>query len=147
MVDVPINYIAVVVAAVVNMVLGFVWFGPLFGKQWMTLMGMTPEKMNEMKTSSEFKNKMMMSYGIAFVMALIMAYVLVHSLIFAQSYLQISGVSAGLMAGFWSWLGFVAPVTTGMVLWEGKSWKLWILTSGYYLVALLVMGLLLSYWM
>jgi len=78
---------------------------------------------------------------------LIMAYVLVHSLIFAQSYLQISGVSAGLMAGFWSWLGFVAPVTTGMVLWEGKSWKLWILTSGYYLVALLVMGLLLSYWM
>ncbi|MBI3341870.1 DUF1761 domain-containing protein, partial [Candidatus Curtissbacteria bacterium] len=34
-----INYMAVVAAAVVNMVLGFLWYGPLFGKPWMKMMG------------------------------------------------------------------------------------------------------------
>jgi hypothetical protein len=147
MVDVPINYIAVIVAAVVNMILGFLWFGPLFGKKWMALMGITQQQMDEMKTSSSAKNKMMMSYGIVFVGALVMAFVLAHSLIFAKAYLQVSGVSAGLMAGFWSWLGFIAPVTLGSVLWEKKPWMLWVLNNAYWLIGLLLMGLILSYWM
>lgn len=36
---VPINYVAVVLAAVANMILGFVWFGPLFGKLWILTNG------------------------------------------------------------------------------------------------------------
>jgi len=31
-----------------------------------------------------------------------------------------SGVSGGLMSVFWNWLGFIATVTLGAVLWEGK---------------------------
>lgn len=50
------------------------------------------------------------------------------------------------MAGFWNWLGFVAPVTLGAVLWEGKHWKLWFLNNGYYLVTLLLMGAVLALW-
>lgn len=48
------------------------------------------------------------------------------------------------MAGFWNWLGFIAPVTLGVVLWEGKPWKLWVLHNAYYLLALLVMGVILG---
>jgi len=40
-----------------------------------------------------------------------MSYVLAHELIFASVYLKVSGVSAGLMCGFFNWLGFIAPVT------------------------------------
>ena len=33
-----INYLAVVVAAIVNMALGSLWYGPIFGKAWIKMM-------------------------------------------------------------------------------------------------------------
>lgn len=140
MVSVPINYLAILVVAIINMVLGFLWYGALFGKTWMALMGATPEQMEAGK--AKMKSEGWKYYGV-----LLMAYVLWHSITFAASYLDITGISAGLMAGVWSWLGFVVPVTLSSVLWEGKSWKLWLLNNGYYLVALLVMGSILAAWM
>ena len=140
---ISINYWAVVVSAVASMVIGFLWYGPLFGKAWSKLMGwgdMTPEKMKEMQ------KKAMSGYAIQFVGALLMAYTLAHALIFASAYLNASGWSAGLMAGFWNWLGFVVPVTVGSMLWEGKPVKLWFLNAGYFLVNLLLMGVILALW-
>lgn len=138
---VPINYWAVLVGAISNMVLGFLWYGPLFGKQWMALMAFTPEKMKEMKAKGMGKSYALLALG-----SLLMSYVTGHALIFASSYLQITGVAAGLMVGFWNWIGFVAPVTMGTFLWEGKSWKLWFLNAIYYLVALCIMGVILALW-
>ncbi|MBI4134573.1 MAG: DUF1761 domain-containing protein [Candidatus Sungbacteria bacterium] len=138
---VSINYLAVLAAAVAGMVVGFLWYGPIFGKLWMRLSGMTGQQLSEAKVKG-----MTTPYLLAFVGTLVMSYVLAHSLIFASSYLAVSRASAGLMAGFWSWLGFVAPVTLGSVLWEGKSWKLWFLNNGHYLVVLLLMGVILSIW-
>jgi len=123
------------------MALGFLWYGPLFGKMWMKLSGMTKEKMEEAK-----KKGMTTGYILSFVGALVMAYVPSHSLVFASSYTKVMGVSAGIMAGFWSWLGFVAPVTLSSILWDGKSWNLWILNNGYHLLQLLIMGTILSAW-
>lgn len=138
---VPINYLAVVVAAIANMVIGFVWYGPLFGKTWMKLSGITPEKIESAKASGLGKTYLLASVG-----SLVMSFVLAHALVFAAAYFEMSGISAGLMSGFWNWLGFIAPVTLGTVLWEGKSWALWLLMNGYYLVTLLVMGTILSVW-
>lgn len=141
MVEVPINYISVVGAAVASMVLGFLWYGPLFGKKWIALMGFTQEQMSAAK-----KKGMTKSYAFMAVGSLVMAYVLAHALVFASAYMQVSGAMAGLLVGFWNWLGFIAPVTLGSVLWEGKSPKLWVLNNGYYLVSLLVMGVILALW-
>lgn len=138
---VPINYLAVAVAALANMFIGFVWYGPLFGKIWMTLSGITPGEMDSAKASGMGK-----TYLLAFAGSLVMSFVLAHALVFAAAYFGMSGISAGLMSGFWNWLGFIAPVTLGAVLWEGKSWTLWLLMNGYYLVTLLVMGTILSVW-
>lgn len=33
-----INYLAVLIAAVASMIIGFLGYGPLFGKAWMRLM-------------------------------------------------------------------------------------------------------------
>lgn len=139
--QVPINYWAVLVAAVASMIIGFIWYGPLFGKQWVALSGMTPEKIEAAK-----KTGMSKTYALAFVGSLVMAYVLAHALVFASAYLKVEGPQAGLTAGFWNWLGFIAPVTLGSVLWEGKSWKLWLLNNGHYLLALLAMGAVLAVW-
>ena len=138
---VPINYLAVLVAAVANMVIGSIWYGPLFGKKWVKLQGWSKDDMEKMKEKGMSK-----TYLLAFVGSLLMSFVLFHALVFAATYLNASGINAGVMAGFWNWLGFVAPVTLGMVLWEGKSWKLWFLQTGYYLVSLCVMGIILTTW-
>jgi hypothetical protein len=139
--EVPINYLAVLVAAVANMVLGFLWFGPVFGKTWARLAGFTPERMKEAQ-----QQPMTMSYVLMTIGSLVMAYVLAHSIAFASAYTGVTGASAGLMAAAWSWIGFVAPVSIGAVLWENKSWSYWALTFAYYLGGLLVMGVILSVW-
>lgn len=90
-----INYLAVVVAAIAAMVLGFVWYGPLFGKPWMQLMGFTKDTIDQMKGKGMTKNYVLMMVG-----ALVMAYVLAHALEFASDYTQTFGVTAGVMVGF-----------------------------------------------
>ena len=133
-----INYLAVSVAAVVSMGLGALWYSPmLFGKQWMALSGLSSEKMDAMKAKG-----MTTGYAIGFVGSLVMAYVLAH-------FVQIAGatdISGALQLGFWVWLGFVATVMLGAVLWEGKSWNLYFLNAGYHLVSLLIMSSILTLW-
>jgi hypothetical protein len=75
-----------------------------------------------------------------------MAGVLTHNLAFGEAYTHAMGVSAGLQAGFWNWLGFVVPTTMGAALWEGKPWKYWMIIAGDWLVTLLVMGVILAVW-
>lgn len=140
-VEVPVNYVGVLLAALATMVLGFLWYGPLFGKQWIAMMGWSKADIEKAKAKGMSKEYTIMTLG-----ALVMAYVLSHSLTFASTYTQTTGSAAGFMVGFWTWLGFVVPVTLGTVLWEGKPWKLWVLNAGYYLVALVLMGIILAAW-
>ena len=137
--EIPINYVAVGGAAVASMVIGYLWYGPIFGKKWMALSGITQDQISASK-----KKGMVKEYALMFVGSLVMAYVLAHAFVFASTYMKVSGTMAGLSVGFWNWLGFIAPVTLGVVLWEGKSPKLWVLNNGYYLFSLLVMGAILA---
>jgi hypothetical protein len=135
---VPINYWVVLAAAVVSMVLGFVWYGPLFGRKWARLSGLSSNAM-KMKPAT---------FVLLLVGSLLTAYVLAHALIFADTFFRMeSDASSGVMVGFMNWLGFVAPLTLGSVLWEGKSWKLWVLNNAYYLVSFCLMGIVLATWM
>ena len=139
MATIPINYLAILFCGIASMALGFLWYGTLFTKTWMKLSGVSAASM---KGGSAGKG-----YAISFVGSLVMAWVLAYSLVFASTYLGISGIRAGMQAGFWNWLGFVAPVTLGGVLWEDKSWKLWILNNGYNLTQLVLMGIILALWL
>lgn len=137
---IEVNYLAVVLGAVVTIVVGFFWYGPVFGKKWIALSGIPPEALAE----GTSKKGMLRSYPVMILGALVMAYVLFHVLVFAMAYTKTSGWTAGVSSGFWMWLGFVAPVTMGSVLWERKSWTLWFINAGYYLVSLVLMGALLG---
>jgi len=142
MTPVAINYLAVLVSAICSIVLGGIWYGPLFGKKWAKLMGINMPA----NPTKEMKSAMMQSYAIMGVTTIIMAFVMAHSLTFAMEYTKTYGLMGGLMAGFWNWLGFILPVTMGDQLWGGKSWKLLPITAGYYLVSLLLMGSILAVW-
>lgn len=41
-----LNWLAVIAATIVTMALGTVWYGPLFGKKWMQLEGLTKKEVD-----------------------------------------------------------------------------------------------------
>ena len=131
-----INLVGVVLAGLAGMVAGVLWYGPLFGKMWVKLMGFTKEAMEEAK-----KKAMMSSYALGFAGQLATAYAL--SLLVASSLQYFGGFSYTLI--FWVWLGIALPLHMTGVIWEGKSWKLFALNSGYTLVQLLVMGVVINF--
>ncbi len=133
-VQVHINYLAVAVATIVGYVIAFLWYGVVFKNKWMQLTGIT-----EMKPSA--KNVVLALVGTWF-----MSWVLDHAIIFGNAYLHTSGVSGGLMCGFFNWLGFIMPLTLTSVLYEKRKWNLWILDNGFWLISLLAMGAILSSW-
>jgi hypothetical protein len=137
---VDVNYWAILVAGVLSIGIGGLWYGPLFGKQWMSLVGITPESMKSMKMTP-----FQAMFG-GLIVGLLTAFVLAHHMAFAGAYLGISGYELALMSAFWVWLGFFVPVNIGVVLWEGKSWKLFLITTSYFLVNLTVASLVLAYW-
>jgi|CXWL01.1.fsa_nt_gi hypothetical protein len=136
--EILINYWAVLGAVIANMVIGTLWYGPVFGKVWMRMTGITAEGMKSMKLSGPQAMLGML------VLAFLMNYVLAHAIVFGSAYTQIYGAVGGMTGAFYYWLGFAVPLTAGSFLWEGKSWKLWILNAGYYLVTLLLAGAILG---
>ena len=133
-----VNLLAVLVAAVLTIALGAVWYSPvLFAKQWMHAHGYTPEKVEEMK-----RRGVVRAYAVSFLCYLVMAYV-VGLLV---SYTQATGVVQGVWLGFLAWLGFVATSSMGGVLFEGRSTTWFAIAAGYWLVSLVVMGAIIGYW-
>ncbi|MEK7613701.1 MAG: DUF1761 domain-containing protein [Patescibacteria group bacterium] len=134
--DIVINYWAVLVSALASMAIGMLWYGPVFGKQWMAMTGITKESMKSMALSPTKA----MSLGL--VSSLIMAYVLGY----VASALGTEGVPEALVLAFWIWLGFVATSQISGFLWEGKPLKLFLLNTAYSLVVYGVMALILVLW-
>jgi len=123
-----VNTLGVIIAAVAGMIIGALWYGPLFGKVWVRLSNVNPDTMD--------KSKMGLRYLGAFIGTLVMAYVLANVI----EGFAVEEFGDALEAGCTMWFGFIAPVTLGGVLWGGKSFKLWLLDNAYYLVVLLVMA-------
>ncbi len=132
-----VNLVAVLVSGIISMFIGFLWYGPLFGKIWMKLMNFDKKKMDEAK-----KKGMGTNYFIAFLGTLVMSYILA---VFV-GYFGASTFSQGMMLGFLVWLGFFVTKSLGMVLWESKPAKLFFLNIFHDLVVLLIVSGILAVW-
>jgi hypothetical protein len=137
----PINYLAVLVAAVVAFVLGFLFHGPVSGKLWMKLADIHPtgkEKMSDM-------------YGQMFwnlVANIVTAYVLAVIYLFATSspYLGATGVWGGVVVAVWVWLGFLVTSSSIEVIWMKRKVSLWLFEAACSLVVTVVMGAIIAGW-
>ncbi len=138
--ELTINYLAVIACGVAAMVIGFLWYGPLFGKPWKKEMGYTNESMKAMKQSPN------QSYAIMAVGALLQAYVLSVTLGISEVAFGPLQLGMAMQGAFWLWLGFIATVQVGAVLWENKSWKLFFLNASYSFVVMQVMAAIIASW-
>lgn len=131
--EILINHPAVIAAAVSMFVIGGLWYGPLFGRAWQAVNGLSDE---DLRRANPLKQ-----YGLSFVFSLVMAYNLAAFLGDASTTVAF-GATAGFLAGFgWVMLG-IAIVS----LFEQRSWKYILINGGYMTVAFTVMGVILGAW-
>ena len=112
-----INYLAVIVATVVQFIIGAVWYMPIFGKAWGEIHGFD-------KVAPEMQKEMMKSMYPMLVVQFILT--LVTSAVFGlfvASLPQDWNVYG--LAGFY-WLGFAAPAQIAAVIFGGTEGK-WVM--------------------
>ena len=131
MLSYSVSYTGVFLAAIVGFILAFIWWGPLFGMKWAKMMGYSEKDMKKAKEKGMAQPMIVM-----FIADLIMAFVL--SVLMMST--GMTAMSAALTLGFWVWLGFIATVGIGIVLWDNKPMNLFWLNSFGWLVAILGMS-------
>ncbi|HEV2490544.1 MAG TPA: DUF1761 domain-containing protein [Candidatus Acidoferrales bacterium] len=129
-----INYMAVVVSAIVYWLLGELWYGVIFAKPWMALEHMTMADVQQMNLIAAFI--------IAFVADLILAYVLANVCLWRQ----VDSASKGASLGVLFWIGFVGTTSLTTYQFEGRPFHLFLINYGYCLVGMVITGAILGAW-
>jgi Protein of unknown function (DUF1761) len=128
------NYPAVFVSAIVYWVLGAVWFGVLFGHQWMAFEQITEEQARSMNPA--------LPYIISFVLDLLIAFVLAQLCLWRSAHTAARGAALGVLV----WIGFLGPVTYTTYMYEMRPKGLFAINEFYPLVGLCLMGAILGAW-
>ncbi len=136
--EVEINYLAVVLAGLSSMAVGFLWYMPsVFGNTWMKLARVNPNTAMSSK-------QMAFTYGGTLLASLVTAYVLAHVAFLSNHFFGNSFLQDSLSTAFWLWLGFTAARIFTHDAFEGRRKKLTILNFGNELVTVMVMALIIG---
>ncbi|MBP7700585.1 DUF1761 domain-containing protein [Candidatus Woesebacteria bacterium] len=133
-----LSFFSILLCGVFSMILGFVWYGPLFGKKWMEIIGTSNQ-------SEEARKKMQKEAGplylVSFLLALFEAWVLAMFNEGVATYYAISNA-------FWIWLAFIVPALAGSVMWTNEKPVIkksrFLIQTGYQLLLLVGFALIIS---
>jgi hypothetical protein len=144
MYEYEVNYLAILVSAIAFFGLGALWYGPLFGKQWMNAMGWTEDSLEADKSQSN----MPLSFGLMFLGSLIMSFVTAHMVPFMlYIYPDMSGLSAGLVTGLTLWFGYVFAYLLTAPAFENRPWSYVLVNGGYWLTGIVLVGIIVGLWL
>ncbi len=137
-----VNIWAVLVIGVIYMVLGFIWYGPLFGKTWARIIGMDHSQMTP-ETKKAMQKKMGPVYILNFILTLVTVYIL-------ALFIQLGIRGGGIGTALWIWLGFIMPTVAGYAIWSGKprklAWQMFFVSAAYQLITIVIAGAILAAW-
>ena len=126
-----VNWLAIVIAAVVSMAIGAVWYNVL-GKQWMAALG---------KSKDQFNTADWTPFAWGFVVELVMAYfvALITPALFGST-----DIWNGILAGAHMWVGFGITALILNHRYQGLPWKLTAIDGGYLLLVLVSQGIVIG---
>jgi hypothetical protein len=127
-----VNWLAVLAAALLSFLLGWIWYSLLFGNAWQAAAGVSDEAMAR-------SNKGLV-FGGAFVLSL------VQSAVFAMFLGPSPSPSLGVGAGFAAGLCWVAAAFAMTYLFERRSLKLLAINGGYSTLQFTAIGAILGFW-
>jgi hypothetical protein len=128
-----VNWLAIVVAMIASMALGFAWYMGL-AKQWVAALGRTEASGQAMGNSPT-------PFIWSALMQLVMAYFLA---LLTPKVLGATTIANAMQLGFFLWLGFII---TSMIInhrYQQSKWSLTAIDGGYMLGVLLVQGLVIG---
>ena len=122
-----VNVVALVIGTVIAQAIGAFWYSPLlFGNKWIKEMKFSKEEVKKMENMSMAKP---MFFN------LLANLVLVYSIGVILASLGMT--NAGLFPGLLLWVGLIATSMLNSVLWEGRSFSMYLINIGHYLVVIL----------
>jgi hypothetical protein len=153
-----INFIALLVSALVTLVVGFIWYNPkVFGTIWMRENNFTPEQLKS--------GNMLKIFGLTYLFSLMITMTLMSLTIHQSGAVGMVGgpplidsakpsfaafmadygmayrtFKHGALHGFMSGLFFAFPMIGINGLFERKSWKYILIHAGFWTVCLTLMG-------
>jgi hypothetical protein len=127
-----INWLSVLLAAISAFLIGGIWYGPLFGKAWMTESNFKVEDLKKRNMPKVFGLSLLLSFIAAFVLELFIG--------------SAADLMFGTIAGFMAGIGWVSTMLGILYLFEMKTLKAYLINAGYCTVALTVMGAILGAW-
>lgn len=146
-----LNWLAIGLSFVAMMVLGAVWYNPKTptGRIWMRHLGLDPANVSPPQGGQMARSILLMAVGSFFMM-----FVFAHTNMIYQDAFRntATGGTAGfelrlsdtLIGAAFTWLGFIVPMNLNAVAFENKPWRMFFVDTGFYLVGLLVAGVLLA---
>jgi large-conductance mechanosensitive channel len=161
------NYYIFFVTAIIPLIIGFVWYGPLFGNVWMKEMGFTKESLVGQNMALTF----ILSYVFSFLISFFLLFLVVHQMgtmqvlqgeigfeektgeafTFFQNFLGTYGdrfrtFKHGALHGSLSGMIFVLPILSIIAMFERKNVKYVAINAGYWVVTLAIMGGIICQW-
>lgn len=153
---VELNMWIIPVAALVPLIMGFIWYNPkVLGTAWMNASGLTEEKMKGANMGLIF----FLSYVFGLFIAFIMIPVTIHQMGFqsmvmgadenvinlAQQVMDLAGENYrtfkhGALHGTIMGIVLIFPIMATNALFERKGWKYIMINSGYWIISLALMG-------
>jgi len=142
--EINISIVAILIAVVANFFFGFLWYTPLFGKAWAREMGFDPD---QKPSAAEMAKGMIFMVIGNFLFAWVFANNMAawNPVTWGLPPSDVPPASNALMAAIFTWMGFFLPVDIGAVTWERKSSKLFGINTGYHLLSLVIVAMILSY--
>jgi Protein of unknown function (DUF1761) len=135
--EVQVNLIGVLLAAVSSMAVGAFWYAkPVFGAEWQALIKLTDKQMAA---------KAAMALTIAFLTSLVMAYVLAHVAFLSNNFFKHSFLQDAVTTSVWMWLGFQGLRVIMHDTFEQRRKKLTLINIGNDFATIVVMGLIIGW--
>ena len=151
-----INFIALLLAALSTLVVGFIWYHPnVFGTIWMKESGMTEDKMKGSNMILIFGMSIFYTFLISFILQMLVVHqwgamgmiggdptkaLPSYSAFMADYGTAFRTFKHGALHGFMTGLFFALPVIGVGALYERRSWKYVLIAGGYWVITCMIMG-------
>jgi hypothetical protein len=161
------NFYIFFISALVPLIIGFIWYGPLFGNAWMKEMKFNKESLAGQNMILTF----VLCYVFSFLISFFLMFLVIHQMGVMQSlqgeigFEQQTGEAFnyfqdflanygnrfrtfkhGALHGIMSGVIFVLPVLSIIAMFERKTVKYVAINAGFWIVCLAIMGGVLCQW-